>query len=146
MSLIIPEKDVLLSISGTHTAWEDEPELVELATAGKLITVANGFDVVYEESELTGMAGTTTTFRIRDDELRLIRTGTINMDLSFEENVRHESLYDIGEGALLVQVSAHKIDIQLTENGGFFDLDYTIDVEGSPLGTIRYHIEVKPLK
>ena len=146
MSLIIPEKDVLLSIGGTHAAWGEEPELVELATAGKLITVANGFDVIYEESELTGMEGTTTTFRIRDNQLRLIRTGTINMDLSFEENVRHESLYDIGEGALLVQVSAHKIDIQLTENGGFFDLDYTIDVEGAPLGTIQYHIEVKPLK
>lgn len=146
MSLIFPDIDVLLSITGTHTTWGEDPELVELTTAGKLSTVANGYDVVYEESELTGMAGTITTFRIRDGELRLIRSGSVTMDLSFEENVRHESLYDIGEGALLVQVTAHKIDVQLQSNGGWFDLAYTIDVEGAPLGTISYHIEVKPAK
>ena len=145
MSLMIPEKDVLLAITGTHTTYGEEPEQVELATAGKLIVCADGFDVVYEESELTGMEGTTTTFRIRGEELRLIRTGTVNMDLSFEENVRHESLYDIGEGALLVQVTAHNVNVQLTEAGGFFDLAYTVEVEGAPLGTISYHIAVKPI-
>ena len=71
MSLMIPEKDVLLAITGTHTTYGEEPEQVELATAGKLIVCADGFDVVYEESELTGMEGTTTTFRIRGEEALL---------------------------------------------------------------------------
>ena len=140
------DNNVVLSVRGRQRYADQEPEEIELVTEGVLEQDGTAWKLSYEESELTGMEGTTTTFRIRDNQLRLIRTGTINMDLSFEENVRHESLYDIGEGALLVQVSAHKIDIQLTERGGFFDLDYTIDVEGSPLGTIRYHIEVKPLK
>lgn len=139
------EKDVLISISGTHTTWGETPETVELKTGGKLILHPNGYDVRYEESELTGMEGTTTTFRIRDGQMALQRVGTVRMDLTFEKGVRHDSLYDIGEGTLLVQILTHDIQIHLDENGGSFDLDYTIDVENTPLGSIAYHIEVQLL-
>lgn len=91
-------RDVILSISGTHTTYGEEPEQVELKTAGKLCRVEGGFDVHYEESELTGMEGTTTTFRLREGRIALVRTGAVEMALEFTPGGASESLYDIGEG------------------------------------------------
>ena len=127
-------RDVILSISGIHTTYGEEPEQVELKTAGKLCRVEGGFDVHYEESELTGMEGTTTTFRLREGRIALIRTGAVEMALEFTPG-----------GALLVRVTTRKLELDLDWDGGAFDLDYAVDVENEPLGTISYHIEVKVL-
>ena len=67
------------------------------------------------------------------------------MDLEFTPGGASESLYDIGEGALLVRVATRKLELDLGWDGGAFDLDYAVDVENEPLGTISYHIEVKVL-
>lgn len=138
-------RDVILSISGIHTTYGEEPEQVELKTAGKLCRAEGGFDVRYEESELTGMEGTTTTFRLREGRIALVRTGAVEMALEFTPGGASESLYDIGEGALLVRVATRKLELDLDWDGGAFDLDYAVDVENEPLGTISYHIEVKVL-
>ena len=98
-----------------------------------------------EESELTGMEGTTTTFRLREGRIALVRTGAVEMALEFTPGGASESLYDIGEGALLVRVATRKLELDLGWDGGAFDLDYAVDVENEPLGTISYHIEVKVL-
>ena len=96
-------------------------------------------------SELTGMEGTTTTFRLREGRIALVRTGAVEMALEFTPGGASESLYDIGEGALLVRVATRKLELDLGWDGGAFDLDYAVDVENEPLGTISYHIEVKVL-
>lgn len=138
-------RTVVLSISGTHTTYGEKPESVELKTSGTLTRVDGGFDVRYEESELTGMEGTTTTFQLRREGISLIRTGAIQMALSFAAGTASESLYDIGEGAVLVRVVTQKLQVALDWDGGYFDLDYAVDVENEPLGTISYHIVVKAL-
>ena len=117
-------RDVILSISGTHTTYGEEPEQVELKTAGKLCRVEGGFDVHYEESELTGMEGTTTTFRLREGRIALVRTGAVEMALEFTPGGASESLYDIGEGALLVRVATRKLELDLGWDGGAFDLNW----------------------
>ena len=139
------EKQVLISIAGTHSVYGETPERVELKTFGILNPKTSGIDLSYEESELTGMEGTHTTFHIHDKEIALRRTGSVNMEMIFKEGERHNSLYDIGEGALLVQVQAQQVDINLSENGGFFELAYGIDVENEPLGVISYRVDVKTL-
>ena len=90
---------------------------------------------------MTGMEGTTTTFRLREGRIALVRTGAVEMDLEFTPGGASESLYDIGE----VRVATRKLELDLGWDGGAFDLDYAVDVENEPLGTISYHIEVKVL-
>ena len=145
MSLIIPDKDVLLSISGTHAAWGEAPELVELATAGKLITVANGFDVVYEESELTGMEGTTTIFEIGREAVVLRRIGTVQSEMHFKAGEISTSAYETPYGTLTVEVGTSFLRSDIDENGGELEIRYTIAVEHQVTGENKFLIQVKQL-
>ena len=140
MSLIIPDKDVLLSISGTHTPWGEEPEVVELTTAGKLITLANGFDVIYEESELTGLDGTRTTVKLDGKNVTMIRTGTYPSEMLFSENQRHVGLYHTVGGAMTISTHTSKVDNRIGEEGGSLVIDYSIEIDNNFAG--EHHFEM----
>ena len=58
------KKDVLISIRGTQTAPEGEPETIELTTLGSMEWEGERTVLSYQESDLTGLAGTTTAFYI----------------------------------------------------------------------------------
>ena len=68
---------VILSISGTQRFGEDAPETTELVTEGELERRDGALILSYEESELTGMEGTVTTFRIAPPVITLQRTGAV---------------------------------------------------------------------
>ena len=55
---------VILSIQGRQTYEGQEPELIELVTEGTLEYRDGAWEIIYEESALTGLEGVTTTFRV----------------------------------------------------------------------------------
>ena len=58
-------KEVIISIEG-HQGYEGmDNDDVRLVTAGTLTEQAGTIDLRYQESELTGMEGTTTVFQIQ---------------------------------------------------------------------------------
>ncbi len=138
------KKSVILSIRGTQTYPEQEPEVIELVTEGKLTEIDGGWDLCYEESPLTGLEGVTTCFQIRGDTITLIRTGKLHSKMVFKENVVHESLYRVEFGALMLTVCASKVEYTLSEQGGVVDLVYSIDIEQSTAGQIEYHLQIRP--
>ena len=58
---------VMLSIRGRQAYMDQEPDVIELVTEGTLEYRDGGWDVEYEETDLTGMQGVTTLFRIELD-------------------------------------------------------------------------------
>ena len=58
------KQDVVLSIRGRQRYADQEPEIIELVTDGTMEFRDGGWDISYEESDLTGLAGVTTTFRV----------------------------------------------------------------------------------
>ena len=123
MSLI----PVKLSIVGKQYYDGQEPDVIELVTEGTLEHEKNVWEITYEESDLTGLAGVTTAFRIGPRGVALKRTGRLQSQMIFREGVRHESLYQMEFGALMIAVQAQKIHTDLTEAGG----------------TVEYHLDVK---
>lgn len=138
------EKTVVLSIRGRQTYLDQEPEIIELVTEGVLERCDYGWKLSYEESDLTGLDGVTTTFRIEPQKITLTRTGKLNSEMVFQEGVVHESLYKVEFGALMLSVCASKISAELSEDGGVVDLVYSIEIEQSAAGTIDYHLEIRP--
>lgn len=134
---------VMLSIEGRQSYAGQEPEVIELVTDGTLEQTADGWIVSYEESDLTGMQGVTTTFTVEDGKLTLTRTGKLNSQMVFQEGVRHDSLYQMEFGALMLSVCARKILVNLTTEGGTIDLSYGIEIEQSEAGVIDYHLDIK---
>ena len=135
---------VILSIMGRQTYLGQEPDTVELVTEGVLEDQGNAWLLTYEESELTGMGGVTTTFIIEPDKVTLKRTGKLNSQMVFQEGVTHESLYQVEFGALMISVCASRVMADICYDGGMIDLVYTIELEQSAAGTIDYHLDIRP--
>lgn len=136
------KRDVVLSIRGRQAYQDQEPETIELVTEGVLERQAEGWRISYEESDLTGMQGVTTTFLIEPGKITLDRTGSLNSRMVFQEGVYHESLYQMEFGALMITVCAAKVSYAITEAGGTVDLTYGIDIEQSAAGVIDYHLDI----
>lgn len=136
------KKSVMLSIGGRQSYMDQDPEVIELVTAGTLEQTADGWIISYEETDLTGMAGVTTTFVVEEGKLTLNRTGRLNSQMVFQEGVPHDSLYEMEFGALMLSVCARKIRVDLTLDGGVIDLIYGIEIEQTQAGTIEYHLQI----
>ena len=136
-------QSVILSLRGEQSYPDQEPDVIELVTEGALENIEDGWRLCYEESELTGLAGVSTTFQIQGKTVTLIRTGKLNSQMVFEEGVPHDSLYEMEFGALMLTVCALKVETNLSEDGGTIDLKYSIEVEQNAAGMIDYHLEIK---
>lgn len=134
---------VMLSICGRQHYPDQEPEVIELVTEGTLEKTDTGWALVYEESDLTGLKGVTTTFYVEPEKITLQRKGPLSSQMVFQEGVYHDSLYQMEFGALMITVCANKVRYDIGETGGTVDLTYTIEIEQSAAGTIDYHLEIK---
>ena len=136
-------KTVTLSIRGQQSYAGQDPDVIELVTEGTLEALDNGWKLCYEESDLTGLAGVSTTFQVEDKTVTLIRSGRLNSQMVFQEGVPHDSLYQMEFGALMLTVCATQVETNLTEDGGTIDLKYSIEVEQNAAGMIEDHLEIK---
>ena len=140
------KQHVMLTIRGTQHYEEQEPEVIELTTEGTLEFCEGGWDIRYEESELTGLKGVNTTFRVEPGKITLTRDGNLASQMIFQEGVFHDSLYQTEFGfALMITVCASKVLYDITEAGGVIDLVYAIEIEQTTAGLIDYHLDIKPV-
>ena len=137
------KQEVVLSICGRQSYDGQEPDVIELVTVGTMEFANGGWDISYEETELTGMAGVTTTFRVEPDKVILTREGTLNSQMVFQLGVDHESLYQMPFGALLLTVRATHLFYDIVPDGGVIDLSYNINIENQEAGVIDYHLDIR---
>ena len=137
------KKDVTLAIRGRQTYQDQEPEIIELTTDGTMVFRNGGWDISYEESELTGLAGVTTTFRVEPEKVTLTRKGALNSQMICEKDVVHESLYQMPFGALMLSVKATSVFFDILPDGGVIDLSYHIEIENTQAGVIDYHLDIR---
>lgn len=140
------EQKVLLTVTGRQTYADQEPETIELVTQGTMAFRDGGWDISYEETALTGMEGVTTTFRVEPGKVTLLRTGKLSSTMVFQENVPHDSLYQLEFGALLMTVKATRVFYDLVPDGGMVDLVYEICIENTEAGVIDYHLDIRKLE
>lgn len=136
-------KNVILSLEGRQYYPGQEPDVIELVTEGTMAFRDGGWDICYEESDLTGLAGVTTTFRIERGQVTLRRTGKLRSEMVFREGVPHESLYQMEFGALLITVCAKQIEVNLCDQGGNVDLVYSVEIEHGEAGLVEYHLDIR---
>ena len=134
---------VMLTIRAEQYYDDMEPDGTELMTDGTMEITADGLLLSYEETELTGMQGTTTCFTVRDKCVTLTRTGTVNSQMVFEEGRKHTSLYETPFGELAVDIQTSKLLHNLTERGGIMEIKYSIAVEHTMAGRNCFKIRVK---
>ena len=136
---------VMLTVRGVQRYQDQDPEIIELTTEGTMERQKEVWVLSYEESDLTGLAGVTTAFRVGPRGVVLKRTGKLQNQMIFMEGRRHESLYQLDIGALMIAVKATSVKSAVTEQGGTVDIYYNIEIEDTAMGTMEYHLTVNPI-
>ena len=134
---------VLLSIRGEQYFDGIDPDATELMTEGTMALTEDGIVLSYEESELTGMEGTTTTFEVKGPRVTLTRSGAVNSQMVFEEGRQHTSLYETPFGELSVDIQTSELKHNLSERGGLMEIKYSIAVEHTVTGRNCFKIRVR---
>ena len=143
-------KNVIISITGTQHNYGDDSlpvgdETIELVTDGSYEYGEEESLFTYRESELTGMDGTLTTFRVEKDMVTMTREGAVNSQMLFQKGRKHLFLYDTPFGAMTMGVSTQKLSSEMDEHGGVMDLVYSVDVDNILLGKNVFRICVKEI-
>ena len=139
----IEKVPVLLSIRGEQYFEGVDPDATELMTEGTMERTETGLRLTYQETELTGMEGTTTVFEIQGPQVILTRTGKVNSQMIFEEGRQHTSLYETPYGELSVDIQTSDLRHNLGDRGGLMEIRYSIAVEHTVTGRNRFKIRVK---
>ena len=139
------EQNVIISIQGKQSFPESEPEIIELVTEGKLEDRGEaGIVLSYQESEVTGLEGTLTTIQVEPRRVTLMRMGSVNSQMVFEEGRRHQSMYNTPYGALEIGLHTRKIRTSLDSRGGDVTIYYALEIEHGAAGRNMFRINVRP--
>lgn len=138
------KRPVILTVRGRQSYAGQEPEIIELVTEGVMELCQDGWEISYEESELTGLEGVTTTFRVEQGRVILTRSGQLNSHMVFQEGTSHDSLYQMPFGTLMLTVKATRVFYDIVPDGGSIDLVYHITIENAEAGVIDYHLDIRP--
>ncbi|BFK86472.1 DUF1934 domain-containing protein [Pseudoflavonifractor sp. DSM 107456] len=138
------ENNVIISIKGTQSYEQQEDDVIELVTEGRLEREDEGhFTLSYQESEVTGLEGTLTTFQIEPERITLMRLGGVNSEMVFELGRRHLSMYDTPYGALAMGVNTRELSAALDEQGGQIRIVYDIELDHALAGRNTFDIQIR---
>ena len=133
-------EDVLKNFSG------EMPEPTEMLMEGKLLVADHRVELVYAESELTGMQGSLTAIGFEPsnpDLVSMVRTGPVRTALTFEEGKRHICLYNTPFSEFEVCVRTIKVNNRLLEENKI-ELDYLIEIHGAQAEHCKMTVTVRP--
>lgn len=120
---------VTLKIIGTQISGDGEENQVELITEGKYYEKNNCRFLVYEETELSGMEGSTTTLKIAEGQVMMKRFGTNESELVFEKDQTHTTQYRTPYGAIEMDIVTSEISIAINEECvDCIDIAYEINI------------------
>jgi uncharacterized beta-barrel protein YwiB (DUF1934 family) len=135
------KKKAVISISSNQISEKDDS--IEVLTPGSYYKEHNYYYAIYDETEISGMEGTTTTLKISNDKLALIREGTTNANMEFEKNKKYVTLYNTPYGALELQIHTKELQIDLNDDGGKVLIDYNMSIGGQKPQKTELRINIR---
>jgi uncharacterized beta-barrel protein YwiB (DUF1934 family) len=137
----------MLKIIGEQITQYSSDGHMEFITAGKYHSDGDSVLLEYDESELSGMEGCTTSLRITDGKIKMQRYGgAIGVDtaIEFEQGRRFKGYYDTPFGSVAMEVLTNYVvnNIESDNGTGYLDIDYNISLKGLSESRSRLKIEI----
>lgn len=136
-------KNVIIKVRATQTDTGKNINKLELVTEGKYYKKGELYYVTYKESEVTGMEGTTTTLKVHNNVVTLLRFGVVNNQFIFEEGQKHISYYDTPNGAFMIGVQTKSINVDIDDTGGEIKVDYLLEMDNKKLGENDLYMHIR---
>ena len=127
------EDDLSDDLFDSENGDSEEPESAEMMMEGRLVVTSKRAELVYHESELTGMEGSVTKIGFDLDTpllVTMLRGGSVSTALVFEPHQRHICVYNTPFSSFEVCVHTLEVKNGLLESGRLY-LDYLIEIHGA---------------
>ena len=136
------ENNALITLIGKNTV-DGEVDSFELTTQGKYMKQNGKYFVSYEGSEITGYLNTTTTLKIQENLVSMIRFGKEmgSSQMIFEENKQYTGVYRTPHGNMSVDVFTNEMSVEVDDDGGEVELDYFVQLNSCQ--PVRNNLKVK---
>ncbi len=105
-----------------------QEEFIELITEGEFYKKNDAYYLVYDETEISGMQGTTTTLKIKENQVDLKRLGSNSSTMEFQKNKRHKSHYKTPYGSMVMEMLTKNVDIYVQEEPLEIDINIEYDI------------------
>lgn len=134
----------VIRVTGTQKSVDGEQNEIELTTEGYLYKKNNHLYIVYEETEISGMEGTTTTLKVESNtRVSINRFGTTRNQLVFQEGERFQTVYNTLYGNLPMEIFTNYLFVDLNEyNKGVIEIRYDLNV-ASATDSIKNQLKIE---
>lgn len=126
-------------------ASDSEP--MELTTYGYLSVDKDRVKITYDESELTGMEGATTTLsfdKSAPELLTMLRGGSVTTAMVFEPRQRHICVYETPIMPFELCIYTLKVENDLLKSGNIY-LDYIVEFKGAQAERTKFTISIEEI-
>ncbi|MDA8234581.1 MAG: DUF1934 domain-containing protein [Clostridia bacterium] len=137
------KKDVLVTVKGTQVNELGEEDTIELITKGNYFFKNESYYIIYNETEISGMEGTTTSLKAEPRRITLNRMGSAEQKQVFEVNTLNISNCVTPFGTWVMGVIPSKVEVDLTDMGGSINLEYELNNGTEKVSDNRLSITVK---
>ncbi|MEY7999331.1 DUF1934 domain-containing protein [Clostridium sp. Mt-5] len=134
------KKRAIISVSSKQSG---DDEVIEVVTPGDFYKKNDSYYAVYEETQLSGMEGTTTTLKIKNNKFSLIRMGSTNANMDFNKNQKSMSMYKTPYGIIELKIRTNEIDINVNEDGGDVIINYSMSLAGQATQDTQLKVNIK---
>lgn len=123
------KQSVLLNIKGTQIVDNDEPQNTEIMTPGTLYNKGDYIYVIYSESKLTGMEGTDTTLKLGQDQMTILRRGSVEATQVFIKGYTDQFLYRTTFANFEMRITTKELDIERSNNKINISATFTLEID-----------------
>jgi len=129
-------KDIFLRIVGNqlHGLEGEVEDGMEFITEGRFGRRGDAMYLIYEESELSGVEGYTTSLKVQGEKVRMKRYGDeggLQTAIEFEKGRKFTGWYETPFGTVAIEVLTNGVDNQLDPAGaGTLGIDCSVSLKG----------------
>ena len=131
-------KDIMLRIIGSQVHGLEEKiatdDAMEFITEGRFGQKGDSLYLIYEESELSGIEGYTTSLKVTGGKVRMKRYGDeggVQTAIEFEKGGKFTGWYETPFGAVEMEVLTNDVDNKLDPCGsGTLGIDCSVSLKG----------------
>lgn len=138
-------KDIRVSVSGIQFEIEpDEP--VELITFGDYYYKNGKHYILYDEIDMEEGENIRNRIKIGDGKIEVVKSGTTNGQLVFEQGKNHMTYYDTAMGSLLMGVNTDSIRMIEEEDHIQAKVRYSLEMNYNHISECEITIDVRSVR
>lgn len=119
---------VIMSITGNQKGIDGEDQKIELITEGLFYEKEGIYFLEYQETEISGMAGTTTVISVEKDRVSMERKGAHYSRFIFEKGRTFMNSYETPFGNLEMGVFSTSVCSHIEKQSGELNLRYQLNI------------------